>query len=182
MKKNYTKLMRLCLITTFLILTLPHILSAGVKGKIQQRLNAPNTLQYEPFYLEQEQSTSQTKPERPSEGRRKTKRRISNAIQPTEAPVLSRYAIYRTDYKAELEENVVTVKGKAIFQVFKEGWTQLPLISSDVGLIDVSVNRGVAFVTMQGNKYYLMIDKPGKYTLNIEFLIKASRELNQQLK
>ena len=45
-----------------------------------------------------------------------------------------------------------------------------------VGLIDVSVNRGAAFVTMKGGKYYLMIDRPGRYTLNIEFLIKATRE------
>ncbi|MDZ4242749.1 MAG: hypothetical protein U1D99_07975, partial [Candidatus Omnitrophota bacterium] len=91
-------------------------------------------------------------------------------------PAISRYAIYQTEYTAELEDNVVTVNGKVVFEVFEKGWTQLPLVKSNVGLINVSVNRGAAFVTMQGGKYYLMVDKPGRYTLNVEFLIKASRE------
>lgn len=92
------------------------------------------------------------------------------------SPLLSSYAIYQTDYKAELEENVVTVKGKVVFEVFGRGWTKLPLVANSVGLIDVSVNKGTAFVITQGNKYYLMIDKPGRYTLSLEFLIKAARE------
>ena len=71
---------------------------------------------------------------------------------------------------------MVTVKGKVIFEVFRKGWAQIPLVESSVGLIDVTVNKGASFVTMQGGKYYLMIDKPGRYNLSIEFLIKASRE------
>ncbi|MFH1622182.1 MAG: hypothetical protein ABIA97_03580 [Candidatus Omnitrophota bacterium] len=98
------------------------------------------------------------------------------AIKVNPNPVISSYAIYQTDYNAEIEENVVTVKGKVIFEVFREGWTKLPLVKSNVGLIDVSVNRGTAFVITQGDKYYLMIDRPGRYTLNLEFLIKATRE------
>ena len=91
-------------------------------------------------------------------------------------PILSSYAIYKADYKAEIDEDVATVNGKVFFEVFKKGWTQIPLLRSNVGLIDVSVNRGTSFVTMQGGKYYLMIERPGKYNLDIEFLVKASRE------
>ena len=93
-----------------------------------------------------------------------------------QAPVLSPYAIYKADYSAEIDEDVATVKGKVLFQVFHSGWTQIPLVSNRAGLIDVSVNRGTSFVTTQNGKYYLMCDKPGKYDLVYEFLVKAARE------
>ncbi len=93
-----------------------------------------------------------------------------------QAPVLGSYAIYQTDYEAQIKENVVTVNGTVVFQVFHEGWIKLPLVKSSVGLIDVSVNRSTAFVIMENNMYHLMIDRPGKYTMRIEFLIKAQRE------
>ncbi|MFZ2357614.1 MAG: hypothetical protein WAW67_07350, partial [Candidatus Omnitrophota bacterium] len=80
------------------------------------------------------------------------------------------------DYKAEMEEGVITVKGNILFEVFRKGWTQIPLVRSNVGLIDAIINRGASFVTMQDGKYYLMIDKPGRYNLDMEFLIKANRE------
>lgn len=89
---------------------------------------------------------------------------------------LSAYAVYRTNYKAELEEDVVTIKGTVFFEVFNKGWTKIPLVRSNVGLIDVSINKGMSFVTMEGGEYYMMVDKPGKYNLDIEFLIKAKRE------
>ncbi len=86
------------------------------------------------------------------------------------------YVIYRTNYTAELEDEVVSVKGNALFEVFSAGWTQIPLVRADVGLIDVKINRGSSFVTMQGGKYFLMVDRPGRYSLDVEFLIKAHRE------
>lgn len=90
--------------------------------------------------------------------------------------IFSSYAIYKTSYKAELEEDVVTIKGDVSFEVFKKGWTKIPLVQSSVGLIDVSIDKGASFVTMEGGQYYMMVDKPGKYNLNLEFLIKAKRE------
>ncbi|MCM8797495.1 MAG: hypothetical protein NC923_06460 [Candidatus Omnitrophica bacterium] len=36
-------------------------------------------------------------------------------------PILSSYAIYKTEYKAELDEDVATIKGRAIFEVFGKG-------------------------------------------------------------
>ena len=92
------------------------------------------------------------------------------------SPIVSSYAVYKTDYKAEIEEDVVTVKGSVTFEVFRKGWAKIPLMRTDVGLIDASVNRGISFVTMQGGRYYLMIDRPGRYNLDVEFLIKAKRE------
>lgn len=90
--------------------------------------------------------------------------------------IFSSYAVYKTSYKAELEEDVVTIKGDVFFEVFKKGWTKIPLARSDVGLIDVSINKGTSFVTMEDGQYYMAVDKPGKYNLNLEFLIKAKRE------
>ncbi len=183
-----------------LLLSSPQISwSGGLKGKIQQKLNAPSNIQYEPYYLESQFDASQptSKPQTVGGEKKQTlseenegrvdRDYVANqailsqsSLYPAELPLaspLSSYAIYQTDYKAELEENVVTVNGKVTFEVFnKRGWTQIPLVRSDVGLIDAKVNKGASFVTMQGNKYYLMIDRPGRYNLEIEFLIKASRE------
>lgn len=159
-------------IVAFLTFVFPILLFAGgVKEKIQQRigtqkgniqfnLNAPavsGEQQYQAFKEEKDM--------------------ISRQMPAIEAPpVLSAYAIYKTDYKAELDEDVATVKGNVVFEVFRKGWTQIPLVSAGVGLIDSTINRGASYITMQGGRYYLMIDKPGRYNLQIEFLIKASRE------
>ena len=89
---------------------------------------------------------------------------------------MTTYLVYRTDYKAEIEEDVVTVKGNVLFEVFRKGWTRIPIVDSNVGLIDAVVSRGSSFVLMQDGRYYLLIDKPGKYSLDMEFLIKAKRE------
>ena len=162
------------------------------KEKIQKKLNTPSNIQYEP-YRERQSGGFQTstydagllekRADSPQTVQYQPQQEMANAASPScppardaIIPTMSRYAIYQTNYTAELEDNVVTVKGNVVFQVFQNGWTQLPLVRSDVGLIDVSVNRGTAFVTTQNGKYYLMIDKAGKYTLNMEFLIKAARE------
>lgn len=157
------------------------LLAEGLKGRIQQKLgaqqgnilnlNAPASLseqtseelQYQNFGEEQEVK------------REAVRRNLSGAAGETLAG-FSSYAVYKTDYNAELDEDVATVKGNVVFEVFRKGWTQIPLVSASVGLIDSTVNRGASYITMQGGKYYLMIDKPGRYNLQIEFLIKASRE------
>ena len=155
---------------------------AGLKGKIQERLNSESSnIQYEPYYLDANANEGDAFGNTAVPNDNKAPAIRNNCLasgQPSPADEqFSRYAIYQSDYKAEIEENVVTVSGRVVFQVFaKGGWTQIPLVKADVGLLDVSVNRGVAFVTMRGNQYYLMVDKPGRYTLNLEFLIKAARE------
>ncbi|MCK5215680.1 MAG: hypothetical protein KAR05_10045 [Candidatus Omnitrophica bacterium] len=174
-----------CLLMCFLIV--PQMSYAGrrLKESIQQKINASRNIQFQQntgqtwggsqssTYANQNDNASNE--EVAQRGEPCTCNRIINDRESVN-PVQSSYAIYQTDYKAGLEENVVTIKGKAVFQIFQKGWTKLPLAKTDVGLIDVSVNRGAAFVTMQNNMYYLMIDKPGRYTMNIEFLIKAQRE------
>ncbi len=100
---------------------------------------------------------------------------IGHASVPTE-PAAS-YVIYNMKYTSELEENVVTVKGEILFEVFeKNGPVKLPLVSNSVGLIDVRVNKGASFVTSQGGMYYLIMNRTGRYNLEYEFLIKATRE------
>lgn len=180
-------------LTAFVFLS-PNILIGGgnLKESIKQRINAPQKIQYNLDVSQQSGSYSDSGFLNEQEEYRKVKREkkctdkelsgekpmiaTSPASLPVVPPLLSSHAIYKTNYQAEIEEDVVTVKGNVFFEVFKKGWTQLPLVRSNVGLIDVSINRGTSFVTMQGGKYYLMIDKPGKYNLSIEFLIKAARE------
>lgn len=179
-----------------LVMAAPVGLNAGgdFRQRIKQKINAPKNIQYnldvtqeginqqyEPYYLEQQAISGVDKEIKNEEnvksgsGGQRRVGRLASAPLP-EIPILSTYAIYRTDYQAEIEEDVVTLRGNVLFEVFKKGWTQIPLLKADVGLIDATVNRGASFVTMQGGKYYLMIDKPGRYNLDIEFLIKAKRE------
>lgn len=172
-----------------LVFVLPVTVAAGgFQDKIQQRTQSTN-IQYEPYYragseeiggiggLDEEGFEA----EQTNEKKDKIGSRAVIAQRAREAPLassttISSYAIYKTYYKSEMEENVVTIKGNVLFEVFKKGWTRLPLVGSNVGLIDVAINKGASYVIMQGGKYYLMIDKPGRYNLDIEFLIKASRE------
>ncbi len=92
--------------------------------------------------------------------------------------VSQNFIVYTVYYSGEVEESVVTVKGEIVFEVFSNGGrpVEIPLVNNQVGLIDVQVNRGKSFVMNKGNKYYLVIDKPGRYTLNMEYLLKAKRE------
>ncbi|MFH1360949.1 MAG: hypothetical protein ABIJ41_07985 [Candidatus Omnitrophota bacterium] len=184
MNNNFMKTIALATAALLYVFILPqNILAGGLKDKIQGRLQKGSNIQ---FNLDQSgyEGNQQTLYGGDQEmaiprGPQVLNERVGGKTEEGEGiptSVLSSYAIYQTDYKAELEENVVTVNGKVIFEVFSKGWTQLPLVRSSVGLIDVSINRSTAFVIMQGGKYYLMIDRPGRYTLNIEFLIKATRE------
>ena len=100
----------------------------------------------------------------------------SRVLGDNESYVIAPYLVYRTEYKAEIDEDVVTVKGNVLLEVFRKGWTKVPIVGADVGLIDAVISRGTSFVLMQDGKYYILIDKPGKYSLDMEFLIKAKRE------
>lgn len=191
-----TRICVLCFIAGLFIFVSPLILIAGggdFQQRIKDKINTRKNIQFNLDNLDQKQGWEEgNKPANylgqqeisqqesleinaqiPIEEKRE--RRVSREMSPAPS-IFSSYAIYKTDYRAEIEDNVATIKGNVTFEVFKKGLTQLPLVKSNVGLIDVSINKGASFVTMQSGKYYLIIDKPGKYTLDIEFLIKAARE------
>lgn len=87
------------------------------------------------------------------------------------------YAVYSTKYNASLEEDIADVKGEVTFEVFGKGIVKIPIVRKDgVGLIEVSINRGASYVIAEGSKYMLIVDKPGKYKLDLEYLIKVNRE------
>lgn len=191
----------LFLITSLVVFITPTVLIAGsIQEKMRQKIDSPNRnvqyqteqfsnagSQYEPYYLEgataersmNQQVTINNDKDEGLECRKEIKKDSKNINKPAHAPdtnVRSSYVIYKTNYQAEIDEDVVTVKGNVVLEVFRKGWNQIPLVRSDVGLIDTSVNRGASYVVMQGGRYYLVIDQPGRYNLEIEFLVKANRE------
>jgi hypothetical protein len=94
-----------------------------------------------------------------------------------EQPIAGEYAIYQSTYETKIEEEIAVVKGKIDFEVFKKsGWVKIPLVSSDVGLKDASLNGKPSFVARDGSRYILFVNKAGRYTLNLEFFIKVKRE------
>ncbi len=89
----------------------------------------------------------------------------------------SAYVIHDAKYTASLDEDVVTVNGKVTFETFrKKGITLIPIVDTQVGLMDVKLNRGKATVTSKNKQYYLIVQKPGKHVLEVEYLKKAIRE------
>ena len=92
-------------------------------------------------------------------------------------PQPATYAVYSAKYNASLEEDIADIKGEVNFEVFGKGTVRIPIVrKDDVGLIEVSVNRGASFVMAEGSRYMLIVDKPGKYRLDLEYLIKVKRE------
>lgn len=92
-------------------------------------------------------------------------------------PQPATYAVYSTKYNASLDEDIADIKGEVDFEVFGKGMVRIPIVrTDDVGLIEVSVNRGASYVMAEGNRYVLIVDKPGKYKLDLEYLIKVKRE------
>ncbi|MGE0269508.1 MAG: hypothetical protein AB7S78_13745 [Candidatus Omnitrophota bacterium] len=170
--------------------------SAGsLKTRIQQRLNETSNIQYEPYYLSTSNSPATVPPQEAGQTAQRALRKAEGfqqsqydpslagkdydkSLYPVPVPpgIIASYAIYNVNYVSALEDNVVTVKGNVLFEVFEDGRTQIPLVSSNVGLIDVTVNKGSSFVMNFNGKYYLIMHKKGKYTLEIEYLIKAQRE------
>jgi len=166
------------------------VIGGGLKEKIQSKLNNKTSniqfQQYEPYYNE---ANTRGDASRRQVGHQQTlnydglaerdeantRGSVAQAPAPTNA-FYSPYAIYKTSYEASIDEDVVTVDGNVVFEVFSKAQTRIPLVSSRVGLVDVSINRGASFIHEQAGRYYLVIDKPGRYSLDIEFLIKASRE------
>lgn len=190
------------LIIVLVIFITPSFLAAGsIQGKIRQKIESANknvqyqteqftatsTQQYEPYYSDTENAPAM-RHERSQQVtiNRDSKDQVpqyaqeqigaNRQVQAGEPAIRASYVIYKTIYQAEIDEDVVTVRGNVVLEVFRKGINQIPLVRSDVGLIDLSTNRGAAFVVMQGGKYYLVIDQPGRYNLDIEFLIKAGRE------
>ncbi|MEI8350297.1 MAG: hypothetical protein WCI77_09105 [Candidatus Omnitrophota bacterium] len=183
MKRSAWRLRHIFILFVVIFL-FPVMLYAGgqFQGKIQQKINASRNIQYgvDQMYYDTQDASAPATPAAEQKISCDTYNRRTQDVETKDltnpSPAASSYAIYKTTYKAEIEEDVVTIKGDIFFQVFSKGWTQIPLVNSNVGLIEVTVNRGASFVTMQAGKYYLMIDKPGKYNLEIEFLVKANRE------
>lgn len=193
-----TKVVSLLIFMFLCVFMAPTVLIADkgeLQKRIKQKINAPSNIQFQQDDIgvqsavydlpEQEKSQSdlkdlltERKAGKAERSRREDKEEVDRVIGIGQAQetLFSSYAIYKTDYQAEIEDDVVTVKGEVVFEVFKKGGVRIPLIRSDVGLIDVSINKGASYVTALGGKYYLIIDKPGRYNLEMEFLIKAMRE------
>ncbi|UCC94757.1 MAG: hypothetical protein JSW40_08090 [Candidatus Omnitrophota bacterium] len=117
---------------------------------------------------------------RSEEGARKTDRKVARKPQPSQQqaePVVGEYAIYQSEYLTTIEEEIAFIEGKVRFEVFKRrGWVKIPLIENVVGLKEASLNRKPSFVIREGNRYVLLVNKPGVYDLNLEFFIKVKRE------
>lgn len=95
-------------------------------------------------------------------------------------PFIGEYAIYQSEYETKIEEDIAFVKGSVELEVFRRtGAVKIPLAASSVGLKEVSLNRRPSVVIREGNKYVLVVTKPGSYKLDLEFFIQVKREREQ---
>lgn len=87
------------------------------------------------------------------------------------------YAIYQSEYSVNIDEDLATVNGRIQLEVFGKGkYVKIPLVSSNVGLKDASLNRKPTFITRRRGKYCVLVNKPGRYLLEVEFFVKVKRE------
>jgi len=174
------------------LLTMSGPADASLKSRIQKKLESneggSQNVQYQPYYEPQTvadwnapvQGLVEQEPveERLQAARRKSPACPSVIADKIGAPTAN-FIVYNVSYTSTLEDHVVTVNGEVILEVFDHPYlkrAEIPLVSNQVGLIDVQVNRGKSFVMSRGGKYYLIIDRPGRYTLHMEYLLKAKRE------
>jgi len=107
----------------------------------------------------------------------KAKRHLGRERRDSQSLYIGEYAVYQSQYTTTIEEDIAFIKGKISLEVFKKnGWVKIPLASSNAGLKEVSLNRKPSFVIREGNKYVLLIGKPGVYNLDLEFFIQVNRE------
>ena len=145
------------------------IVSAGAKEKYGGKMNPRNIqLQNQAVYMNEGEAGQQV------QVLDKKDYDISRAVLPFQPAT---YAVYSTKYNASLEEDIADIKGEVNFEVFGKGTVKIPIVRKDgVGLIEVSINRGASYVMAEGSRYMLIVDKPGKYRLDLEYLIKVNRE------
>jgi hypothetical protein len=86
------------------------------------------------------------------------------------------YAIYHARYDCSLEEDVATIRGKVVFEVFGKQGARIPLVGTNVGLLEASLNKKTSFIQQEGGRYFLVVRNPGSYTLDLEYLVKVNRE------
>src|SRR3989338_8181804 len=154
--QKFKKIESLIMLVIFISIVPATVLAGSqqgsLKSKIQGKLSAPSNVQYEPYYLQTDNRQSnrsqgfqaqqldnevkqqaggfQEQVYSPEFVDRSELGQPSSSTTPGRATYAS-YAIYNVKYFAELEENVITVKGEVVFEVFnKNGWTQLPLVSN----------------------------------------------------
>ena len=100
-------------------------------------------------------------------------RSVAAALRPAPEP----FAIYQTDYEAEIEEDIAFITQHVELEIFnKTGSTNVPLVSADVGLKEVTLNQKPSVISRIGRKYYLVVSKPGRYHLNMEYFVRVARE------
>lgn len=100
-----------------------------------------------------------------------------NTVNVVSEPFIGEYAIYQSEYETEIEEEIAFIKARVNFEVFKKSnRVRIPLVDSNIGLKEVSLNNKPAFIIRDNNQYYLIIDKPGVYKLYLEFFVKVDRE------
>ena len=155
----------------------------SLRNRYQQKnilLNAPTNERWERAEREVSQmiAPQMSAPQGDSGGDRIDSQRGANlAAGAIIRPTIVEYAIYQTDYQAEIEEEIAFIKEQVELEVFqKGGLTKIPLVNSDVGLKEVSLNRKPSIVNREGQHYFLLVSKPGRYHLDLEFFVKVSRE------
>ncbi len=107
-------------------------------------------------------------------------RAISTRRELTVLPVMPGavdYAIYQTEYQASIEDDIAFVEERLKLEVFKKGGvTSIPLVNANVGLKGVTLNKRPSLVGREGNTYTLLIEKPGRYEVHVQFFAKVNRE------
>lgn len=99
-----------------------------------------------------------------------------NATLPEKPPV--DFIISGAEYGGVVKEETAGITAIYDMEVLKDGWVEIPLLSSDVAIVTAKLDgKKISLLTKNG-MHELITDEIGKHKLEIDFLVKVSSDVD----
>lgn len=86
-----------------------------------------------------------------------------------------RWTLFHAEYDVDAREGgSAVVQAVLSFQVWQQGWVTLPLFDSEAGIESILVNGAAAPLIADGERYAVLIDKPGEYRIEAVFSVRTT--------
>ncbi|MCK4492238.1 MAG: hypothetical protein KAU03_06415 [Candidatus Altiarchaeales archaeon] len=99
-----------------------------------------------------------------------------NVTLPEKPPV--DYIISGADYKGVVKEETASISVIYDLEVLRDGWVEIPLLSSDVALENARLDGKKVSLLAKDGRHELIINISGKHKLEIDFLVKVSSSVD----
>lgn len=99
-----------------------------------------------------------------------------NVTLPEKPPV--DFIISGVDYRGVVKEKTASITAIYDLEVLKDGWVEIPLLSSDVAIVSAKLDgKRISLLTKNG-RHELITNEIGKHKLEIDFLVKVYSDVD----